>query len=739
MPEHPASPRPVQPLVLLIRNAVVLCLFLVRFFMVAESAAAGDSLWVVALWLAVFVLWITPTGSAEETKIGWLDLCVGLFITPQIISAISVIATSGDKRAAINLLWEWVGTAVAWLLLRQHCRRPAFRRDLVIGMIATGTVVAALGLYQHYVDFPRTAEKYGPLFDRLSHADAAEAASLKQILARDHIPTEGPGLILFEKRLRDSREPLGLFALANTLGGFLAVCLVLVICIAATELRIGEARMRIRLWAWIPLIAILSLCLVLTKSRTAWIGTAFGLGFWALASGFTKRSRIPFRLVAGVIALVVVTGWGLIHFGGLDRQVLTEAPKSLQYRLQYWSATLPLIKDHVWLGVGPGQFRSNYLFYKLPEASEEISDPHNLFLDAAANGGIFSLLGLIAICAAVVTSFQSAPSVAANFEISSNPSHVLSIVTGIAAIAWSMLLFSGEDDRLLVLLPIAIALIWFLQKFVRNGPEADRTIRLASVSAAMALLVHLAGAGGIGMPAVSLLFLGLVGVAEGEKKKTLLTFKPRRSLFVSGTLLALVLCLEYALFLTGLRPVWLVPNHVSAGDQFMQRGQPERADAEYAAAANIDQVSSEPWRRRAELAYRRSEAGQFHSNDLFLNAVRLMRESSARDPRDFHGDRELGNWWLTRWRRTNQSADAQEAVAAFRSAWLRYPTNAQLMADLAFALDASGAIHDASAVAEKAIRQDDINHQCGHVDKYLPDPIRTRLNTLATRRPVTDE
>ena len=47
-----------------------------------------------------------------------------------------------------------------------------------------------------------------------------------------------------------------------------------------------------------------------------------------------------------------------------------------------------------WWGVGPGNFASPYLKYKLPQSSEEILDPHNLFLEVWATAGFWALLAL---------------------------------------------------------------------------------------------------------------------------------------------------------------------------------------------------------------------------------------------------------------------------------------------------------------------------------------------------------
>lgn len=728
MSENRPHSRPFVGTARLIGSGLIICLLLIRFFMIAESASMGDSLWIVALWCAMLALWAAVLRGSQGLIFGWLDAGVGLFVTGHITSAVAVIITSGDKRSAVNLAWEWMGIAAAWFLLRQLCRQAAFRRELVIGLISTGTAVAALGLYQHFIDFPQTAAKYGPMIDRLKQADPAEAANLRRELAREHIPVEGAALILFDKRLRDSREPLGFFALANTLGGFLGICLVLAVCISGSQWQSGDRGWQ-HVGAWALISSNLALCLVLTKSRTAWIGATMGLMLWFFGTRFTKLHRVHFRVVTAALIIAGVVGWGLFQFGGLDRQVLTEAPKSLQYRLNYWAATWKMIKDHPWLGVGLGQFRANYLFDKLPEASEEISDPHNLFLDTAANGGIAALIGLLAVCVVLVSRLRSAPTVDRDAEIPPDNLLVPCSVTACAAVAWLIFLFSGDDDRLLWILPVTVAFLWGIRRIVGRSHASFGAIRWGSIAAAISLLVHLMGAGGIGMPAITLLLLTLAALADGQMSGAI-SLSSRMSTLWSGLLLVFGIGLTIAVYLTGIRPVSEVVRRVSAGDQFFERGQLQAADAEYSAAAKADPFADEPWRRRAELAFRRAEAQQFQSNDSFLSAVRLMEEARSRNPGLFQLDRNLGFWWQARWQVTKQSGDAQEAVAAFQRAWSKYPTNAQLMADLAFALESAGTVSEAAGIAEKATRQDNINHQYQHVDRYLSDPIRTRLNQL---------
>ena len=720
------------PIGLRLCGGLVLALFLMRFFYVAESAGQGDTLWIVGLWFVMFMTWtvVSWKSSSYLAPIGWFDLGVGMLAGGHIVSALVVVATTGDKRSAINLAWEWLGLATGWWLLRQQCHESSFRRELLIGLIATGTSVAGLGLYQHYVDFPRMAIKYGRMFDDLKRADAVEAASIRKELANENIPIAGPAVTLFEKRLRDSREPLGFFALANSLGGILATCLILAVSIAASLPRPHDRRTWIRLSVWMAVMILLGWCLLLTKSRTAWIGTAIGLALFSLRTQSARITVPRLRVAGGVLVVLTLMGWGLGRAGGLDRQVLTEAPKSLQYRLQYWSATFPMILDHALLGVGPGQFRWHYLFYKRPEASEEISDPHNLFLDVAANGGLVAFLGLLVICVGLAMKFGRSENLGSP-NSSWTSSMTPSVVSGLATVAWLLLFFTGSDDRLLVLLPMAVAIYWGLRRFLGSSGDETRFLQIGAFSAAFGLLAHLCGAGGIGMPAIGLLLMALIGVADGGRLSSKMEYR-RLSSGIAIVLVATSLGLMISLYLTGLRPVTLAQEKLLAGDRLLQRGRADAADVEYAAGAAADDWSCEPWRRRAELAYRKAETQKFRSNDSIQVAVELLRESKSRDPANFQDDRRLGEWWLARWGTTRDVKDAEAAVAAFGRARTRYPTNAALMAEMAFALDSAGS-EAADGIARQALRQDDLNHERGHIDRFLGDPTRARLEMLLVR------
>ena len=709
---------------------LVLSLFLTRFFYVAESADRGETLWIVGCWIVAFMGWSLAAwiDSPVRPSMGWLGVGVGLMLGGQIASALVIVFSTGDRRAAMNLAWEGLGVAIGWFLLHQECRRFEFRRELLAGLIATGTAAAGLGLYQHYLDFPQMAAKYAPLFDRLKQADPIEAASIRKSLAIENIPTDGPSLILFEKRLRDSREPLGFFALANTFSGFLTVCLVLAISIAVSFRRLTNPAGWKQLAPWILIIFLLSWALLLTKSRTAWMGTLAGLVLLSLLSRRARWTGRGLRYLLGFLISILLFGWVLTQFGGLDRQVLSEAPKSLQYRLQYWQATARLISDHLILGVGPGQFRGHYLTYKLPEASEEIADPHNLFLESAASGGVASLFGLIIICVLLFKNLGSGLLAEESPRVST--SQTGTIISGLAAVAWVLLLLDGADDRLLVLLPVSVALFWGLCRALTVFHVEPEMIRFGWQSAAFALVCHLCGAGGIGMPVITLLLLTLIDCGSLPKAENqempvdrFLGFLPWWLAVSTGLLIGLIV--------TGIRPVSEVETKLYSGDRLIAKGLLEAAEIEYKWAEVADGFSSEATKRRAELAYRKAAQEHFRSNESFQNAVNLLNKAKLRNPTSFRDDVRVGEWWIDRWRTSRDPRDAEKAVEALERAWARYPTNAGLMADLAIACYHAGAQERAKDVALQSLRQDAINQEWGHVDRYLEEHKRLQMKSLS--------
>ncbi len=603
-------------------SGLVAMTFFARFYLPTEDTANGATLWIVAIWFVIglFTLLMVWRGGCAARRFDGCDAAVLLLIGGQVASAVMIVATAGDKRAAVNIAWEWIGAGIVWFVLRSRVGDTAFREIFLRASVITGCVLAGLGLWQHYVSHPALVREYGPLFDRLREATGGEAEVIQRQLAKLGVPTEGPALTLFEKRMRDSREPMGLFGLTNTFGGCLAVWLVLTLAsfrrlgnaphgqhgllvpravVDAASERSGESpsvvckradaqepgglrhpaqksltlgRARYEAVLFVTTMALIAWCLLLTKSRTAVLGTVCGIAVLVggrLLSSLRRGDAITTwirRAVAFIGIGTVLAGIAvglLIQTGGLDIEVLSESMKSASYRMQYWQATSRLVVAHPWLGVGPGNFRQHYLKYKLPEASEEIADPHNLFLDVAATGGLVSLAGLVMLLCSTAwcgvtsrdpSSNLTPPGLPRRKQVFALLSELLSAMDrvvqkpashrgkpgGVAVerlsptvaspwpfwcagaapllVFFSLMVLNGEwDDRLIVLpcvwFGVAGAWCWLADKGTPVLPDVGRW----AFAAAVVLIVHLLGAGGISMPAVSQLLLCLIAFSLPQR------------------------------------------------------------------------------------------------------------------------------------------------------------------------------------------------------------------------------
>ena len=246
---------------------------------------------------------------------------------------------------------------------------------MMVLMIGLAVGLSAYGYYQYFHSLPQTRELYA------RNPDAA---------LRDAGVWYPPGSAAreqFEQRLM-STEPIATFALTNSLAGLLAPWLVVAVGIAIVGAHNGQRNR----WRWtaaaLASAIVIAGCLMLTKSRSAYLAVMAGVAILLLFGG-ARGSLIPYRRrvligVAGVVCLLIALG---MLVGGLDAGVLNQATKSLGYRMEYWEATLAMIRDYPVTGSGPGNFQFAYTQYKLPRASEEIQDPHNFLLEVWATAG----------------------------------------------------------------------------------------------------------------------------------------------------------------------------------------------------------------------------------------------------------------------------------------------------------------------------------------------------------------
>ena len=715
-------------------EGVVAMLLVARLLEPPEGAVLGQTLWVTQLWFAGVILWGWDAfrRSDYRLRVGWIDAALWLVVAGHAISTAKVFFGGGDQRAALNLLWEWAGLGASFFLLRQVQRSREQAERLIRIMLALAVVLAGYGIWQHYVELPGVAEDYARIVRELQETNSpVQAGRLQRELADMGVPPNPASRSLWENRLK-STEPFATFALANTLAGFLAAWLFVAIEAIWVQTQ-GRVRSPWRLGGKVACLVLLGYCLVLTKSRTAWVGFAIGFLSWAAVRGAGAGRFSPGWLLAGAAGCLVIVAFFAVAglSGGFDSQVISEAPKSLAYRLQYWAGSWEVVKDHPWLGTGPGNFRAHYLRHKLPESSEEIADPHNWVLDLWANGGLLALLGFLAILALAgragwrglrkTSEGPTAPPATglSAWEIGGGLAFLLVIAVG-----W----FSGEafEARSIWLLA-GWGLAFGVLKQSENGlPTAG------ILAGGIAILVHLLGAGGIEMPAIVqtlLVFAVLLTAAAWEPAQETpipIAAAPKGVLAASGLAAAAFgLCLATA---TG--PVWQRTLYVAIGDTVFGRDFNPTAAAEwYQKADEADPYSPEPVQRLGELHFQRWRRNG--SERDFDEAVRYGRLAIERDPASNLGYRQLGRWYLERAESRASAADAKTAGEFLSQAVERYPHSAPLRADLAQALDQSGQAEPAAAQARQALELNQINRDAGHIEKFLPEELQKTLKRIA--------
>lgn len=730
-----------------------------------DRGAGGGLLWVLALVVVAGVAIVGGIiGGRFRFRFSWTDLAVVALMGFVAASAYSAL----DHRPAISLAWEWAGFGTAYILLRNLPRNRAESSALAAAMVATAFAVSVYGCYQSGVEIPLIQREYqrNPVPFLQRHPELGIIPGTPQQAA-------------FERRLLGSNEITSTFALANSLAGFLVGPLVVLAAAWLGGLRRRESQGTPwgALLSALPVVLVLLIVLILTKSRSAYIGLGAGLAIvlWQLIREIPPR-RIAWA--AGIGGLVVAGLFAVgLATGRLDREVLTQSTLSLRYRWEYWQATWKIItggarepieaaKAAVMRpGVGPGNFRAAYLFYKLPQASEEILDPHDMFLEVWAIAGFWAFLSLSAALGlglwnilarsrgpepgdAVEKAGSPAPRDSAKrasreLDDRDAPPRGTSWLIAAAGAGWPLVIALGmmnlfESDmfaRWLILgaswlvAAIAILPLW------SSRPLAP----VALGGAVVAVAVNLLAAGGIGIPTVALAFWATLALGLNLREDRACG----RLRELDSRIPPIVLSAAWAALVGGFfgqnLPFWRAEAALAAAEEAMRPAAPdfERAENAYLQATRADHYYARPWvlyARFAEYAWLYRNKG---AKDQRWRKVPELLEKAVSLPRSpnswvLHKQRaETIRGLMARLADDLQPDEAirlgAQIVKEWRLASTLYPTNAMLHARLAEASAGVSMFGDTVKEAEEALRLDDL---MPHADRKLPEAERARLKAL---------
>jgi hypothetical protein len=356
----------------------------------STSVATGESILLILLGLVLGVFAGIQSLLEPPREGRWRSYIPFAIFTFCIWTLICSYFTLGIGNARSAFLGAWQSIAICGVF-------TAICRQIQVGSagevyrwmigLALGSALGAF--YQYFVTMPQLRVRM-----------QQDPTSVYQQL---HVqPGSAEAMQAFNRVM--STEPIGPYALTNSLAGLLATWLVAVILVACFFFAYSPKRADVRYRLAIALgIAILGFVLVLTKSRTAWLAAVIGITIsctgepvlrstlWKLMVRYKKQS-----VLTGIAFLLCVA----ILFWR-DPLLLWEAGKSLSYRMDYWQGAWKLFCQSPWIGYGPLNFQSGYTTVKAVTASENPADPHNLWIESAMWGGI-PLLSIATAAAATL-------------------------------------------------------------------------------------------------------------------------------------------------------------------------------------------------------------------------------------------------------------------------------------------------------------------------------------------------
>jgi len=706
----------------------------------------GHPFTLLAIFLAAGYCLLSLARGGFARPIGAVDAAVGALVV--VMAATDLLAAGvANPRMSVNMLWEWVGLGLGYFLTRQLIQSEREARALVGLMLAVAVVMTAIGFWQILVSLPQ---------DRAAFAADPERVMVESL--GQSFPLGSPERQQFENRLH-STEPLATFALTNSLAGFLVPWLLVGLGIlgqwfvspraagsgngptelASAERSSGQTSVSGLAWGRGAMLCLLLLamaaCLILTKSRSGYVALALGVLMLPLCWQQASRRHAWRWALGGGIALALVAGLALAS-KGLDVQVVTEAGKSLSFRRQYWQSTLQIIADHPWSGVGAGNFQDYYTEKKLPEASEEIRDPHNFILEVWATGGTLALaaLGSILVLSGyrlLRPSVTTAARIAPAGPIAPDDRASVQWMWSGGALGLLMAFVVGllfdlpfPPDQLLGALVVGGAVGALLWPWVLHGQLPTRLPALAAV----ALLVNLLAAGGIAYPGVAgsvwLLMALALNLQQGDTHPIGAT-RPRaagRLLPIVGLSLASVAAV--ACYLTGYAPVL---GCRTAQAEALAAPSPEGRMAALQRASMADPLSAEPWLALAAYYLERLQRDPHSAADTrgFMDAASHVLELR---PHASIAWRQVGRWYRELYEATHEPAHLATAAQCFERAVQLYPNLAPQRGEAALVLAAGGQREKAAQQAAQALQ---LNEQTPHADKKLTSEMRRQLVELA--------
>lgn len=313
-------------------------------------------------------------GKSESSFSGLAPTSVDLIffggLVAMVIWNLLSVFWAADKTIALLYGFRWLELlGVLWILSSGLMQRDTILKYLFLG--ASFQVVIAVGQY-------------------LKQADLG-----LQFLGEPHLGADYLNIAKINLAGEKILRGYGTFAHANLLGGYLFVCLGLLI----------QGFRKENVYAKLPFLMIFLIGLIISFSRTAWLAAAvFALMIFLVGALKVNWKQILLAVVLLLFILVVF---------GLDQVILARivdfSGQAWQERLLFGDIASQMIWANPWLGIGAGNFVSTMdLFYSSALSPWLYQPAHNVFMMIVGETGFIGLMfWLVILYGAVRMVFES--------------------------------------------------------------------------------------------------------------------------------------------------------------------------------------------------------------------------------------------------------------------------------------------------------------------------------------------
>ncbi len=637
-----------------------------------------------------------------------------------LLGAWAVISTvwASDKFAAVLSASHWLSAAVLLWSTSQLARDWSGLRLAAAAAFGLLLVLSAHGIIYRLVELPELKQDVERNWPQLLRERGWEPDSY--IAQR------------FRMRVM-AGEMIGFNASPNTFGATVVLLGVVTAGLALQRLANRDE------FGW-PLVLGAGLVpaawvLMYTNSRSALATPVLAAGMLAaawLARGFIiKHRRLVFASSVALFLLVAAAAVG--H--GMYRGTLFH--DSLTFRWKYWVGAWRVFEQFPVLGVGYANFGAHYLGVRLPEAAEEINDPHNFivrfFVELGVVGGALLLAWMVRLwwelTRPVLPALRDDEPTATRFTRGNEVlprllwlAAVATVLTVIAAVDFSMQWQYGFIEvlkRSLYMLLLMIGLVVGTLRSTRVQAADDRPAPLLLYAVLVALavfLVHNLVDFSLFETGPMFVFALLAGAALGARLGDARSMS--RPLVLVALGIGLTLWLGGALGLAA--PVIIAEGEARRADEEVRTSNPAPA------AERLRRAFETMWVPNGDYAYRAARAMVMARRPA--EQVRAMITAAIdASPMNAAYVRLLADF-----ERHQPAPDERRVLEAFDRVIALDPRDVSARLDYAGALERFGRNADAKQRYEEALRLNDLMDPAEpeRLPKQRVEEIRAKLTAL---------